>query len=751
MADEPKQNSTNATPSSEAQDAATVLAGRMTTPLDRTLETASNAYAGMLTNAMRSPGGGSGVAGAKQRQVTEEISRIPQDRQAAMAKFEAEHPEPKPVHLEAWTKKPPEPDPVRQFGSVASGLAILAGALTRTPLTTALNASAEAMKAMRTNDLRAYEDAKSTWKENADIALKNSEQEWKSYTNAYDKMKTNWSEYRADLTTAATAWGNVAATQHADDAATWSHLSALGTAIKGLRENRDQMETDGKNKAWEIGRAAEILEAQGLKPGSASEQQIKAAQAQAAIDREIAVKTAGARQTSEQQAVASYMSAHPGVPYDQARAAVAGEVTAAKGTAGNPYSNAGRRKTISDQLIKDDPELANDPTKLDAMVTRALNVAGIKPGSEAEFLNETSEDLVKKNPDMSKADADAQARAVLKQTKGDPTYAAVFKATADANPNMTTGEVALATVRSIAAAKAAGGVEGKQAVPSGLDAAAKSAAAVAYLETGRLPSGYQSGSMRTEVMNEAAKIMTQAGLTPAQVQALAPERKAVATSLTKNVVFESNIARGVKELDSMFDQAAFYMKDLPIHQIQKVNEALLAGLNYVGSSDANNYKIAMQNVALLYGRLQAGPSSNAMLPVEVIKLGMGRFGTSLSPDQFAGERVALHTEAENILAKTQDEINYDKRQLENFGLTLNTFGDRRPEGTPTILPASAPATGGTTPGAPARARSKDELLSTAPRFDNDKDADSAGDAGRIKPGTVININNKLFVWTPKKP
>ena len=145
----------------------------MTTPLDRTLETASNAYAGMLTNAMRSPGGGSGVAGAKQRQVTEEISRIPQDRQAAMAKFEAEHPEPKPVHLEAWTKKPPEPDPVRQFGSVASGLARLAGALTRTPLTTALNASAEAMKAMRTNDLRAYEDAKSTWKENADIALKN--------------------------------------------------------------------------------------------------------------------------------------------------------------------------------------------------------------------------------------------------------------------------------------------------------------------------------------------------------------------------------------------------------------------------------------------------------------------------------------------------------------------------------------------------------------------------------------------------
>jgi hypothetical protein len=232
-------------------------------------------------------------------------------------------------------------------------------------------------------------------------------------------------------------------------------------------------------------------------------------------------------------------------------------------------------------------------------------------------------------------------------------------------------------------------------VPSNLDDAAIDYAAQEYMNSGKLPSGFSSGQMKTEVINRAASVMQAAGITPAQFSALAPERKAVAAALTKNVAFESNIARGVKELDAMLDQAAFWAKDLPITTFQKVNEALLTGEIYVGNAEANNYKIAMQNVALLYGRLQAGPTSNAMLPVEVIKMGMNRFGTALSPAQFEGERVTLHTEAENILAKTQDEINNGKRQLESFGLTLSTSGYQRPAGTPTILPGgAAPAPGG---------------------------------------------------------
>jgi len=688
MAEPTSNGAPTASTAPDAADAATVLAGRMSTPFDQTIDAASRAYAGMVTSAMSHPGGGSGVAGVKQRQIAEQLDKLPQQHQAERAKFEAEHPEPKPVHLEAWTKKPPEPDPVRQFGSLASGLAILAGALTRTPLTTALNASAEAMKAIRSNDLRAYEDAKNTWKDNADIALKNSEQEWKAYSNAYEKMKTNWAEGRADLTTAATAWGNVAATQHADDSATWAHMSALGAAVKELRQNRDQMEEDSKKKAWEIQRAAEILGEKGINPGSATEQQIKAAQSQAGIDREVMLKTVTARQTAEQQAIAARM-ARTGQSYDSARADVAAEMSAAKGASANPHSNAGRRKTISESLIKDNPNLANDPLALDAQVTRALNVAGIKPGSEAEFLTETAADLIAKDPNLSKPAADAQARVLLKQTKEDPAFARLFQATAAANPNMTTGDVTTATIRSLAAAKAGGAVEGRQAVHSNLDDAAIDYAAQEYINTGKLPSGYSSGQMKTEVINRAASVMQAAGITPAQFSALAPERKAVAASLAKNVAFESNIARGVKELDAMLDQAKFWATDLPIGTFQKVNEALLAGETYFGSAEANNYKIAMQNVALLYGRLQSGPMSNAMLPVAVIQQGMSRFGTMLAPAQFEGERVALHIEAENMLAKTQDEINNGKRQLESFGLTLSTSGYQRPEGTPTILPGGA--------------------------------------------------------------
>ena len=72
-----------------------------------------------------------------------------------------------------WQGKPPEFDAAQAFGSTASVMGILLGALTRAPLTASLNASAAAMTALRQNDLMKYKEAKETWEKNTELAMKN--------------------------------------------------------------------------------------------------------------------------------------------------------------------------------------------------------------------------------------------------------------------------------------------------------------------------------------------------------------------------------------------------------------------------------------------------------------------------------------------------------------------------------------------------------------------------------------------------
>jgi len=143
---------------------------------------------------------------------------------------------PNAVQIEPWTKKRPEADPVREFGSWASGLAILAGALTRTPMTTALNASAEAMKAIRAGDLATYEDQKKTWQENIDIAIKNAELQYKAYDLAYKEGRDTYADRMAAITTAATTFHNDGMLRIAQQGAADSHISALQTqTLNGIK------------------------------------------------------------------------------------------------------------------------------------------------------------------------------------------------------------------------------------------------------------------------------------------------------------------------------------------------------------------------------------------------------------------------------------------------------------------------------------------------------------------------------------
>jgi hypothetical protein len=147
-------------------------------------------------------------------------------REAARKSFDTAHPAPQKPNMQPWSQKMPEHDPVRAFGSWASVFGVLVGAMARAPLATSLNASASAMEAMRRGDLATYEDAKKTWKDNSEMAVKNAEWEWKAYQDAWGKFDKNWGEREADVKTVAALANNAAMLKISGAQAADSHITA---------------------------------------------------------------------------------------------------------------------------------------------------------------------------------------------------------------------------------------------------------------------------------------------------------------------------------------------------------------------------------------------------------------------------------------------------------------------------------------------------------------------------------------------
>lgn len=167
-----------------------------------------------------------------------------QGERQALRDFEQQHPFPHP-DIKPWTEKPPENNPMQRFGSWASVVGILAGALTKTPLTSSLNASAAAMNAFRKNDMDAYEEAKTAWKENTDIAIKNAEWETKGYQNAFELMKTDQALGQAAAQTiAATAENHaaMAAIKSGDLKTLWSITEGMQRLAGEGQERSQRME-----------------------------------------------------------------------------------------------------------------------------------------------------------------------------------------------------------------------------------------------------------------------------------------------------------------------------------------------------------------------------------------------------------------------------------------------------------------------------------------------------------------------------
>lgn len=186
-----------------------------------------------------------------------------------------------------------------------------------------------------------------------------------------------------------------------------------------------------------------------------------------------------------------------------------------------------------------------------------------------------------------------------------------------------------------------------------LTAEAKTAVAYRYIVTGQIAAGFDK-NLRADVMNEAAEILKKVGLTPEQFATLPQQKKADAQALARDVSWMDGIERQQELMRGMIPIVEGWMKQLPLTEIQRVNGLIISGAQEFGNPAAQAYGNAMTTLAMEYGRLTAGPQSAAMLPVEVVKLGMNRF-QHLTPDQFGAEKVLIQQEADNSV-KAQTKI-----------------------------------------------------------------------------------------------
>lgn len=135
---------------------------------------------------------------AKKDAAIQEIKNAAVQRDAAQAPLAARMAEvPKPADP-AYTKLPEAPRhlPMSQqemgdFMSTMFAFAAIGGAMTRTPMTTALNAFSSAMKGLQEGDAEKFKRDSAAFKQNMDAAVAKNQQAHQEYTDAWSKNKNS--------------------------------------------------------------------------------------------------------------------------------------------------------------------------------------------------------------------------------------------------------------------------------------------------------------------------------------------------------------------------------------------------------------------------------------------------------------------------------------------------------------------------------------------------------------------------------
>lgn len=168
--------------------------------------------------------------------------------------------------------------------------------------------------------------------------------------------------------------------------------------------------------------------------------------------------------------------------------------------------------------------------------------------------------------------------------------------------------------------------------------------------------GTASAQQRAQVYEARARIGKGLGLTEQEMAMLPQDNKVKMKAVGNLVNWEATVSRAAEKLDLDLKVAIDYAKKLPLSTVQMVNKGVIAGMKEFNDPDANAYATALNSVRLEYSRLMAGPTSNAMLPVEAMKRGNELLSAGVDVPSLEEIGRQMRRDAENTKIATRHQI-----------------------------------------------------------------------------------------------
>ena len=206
----------------------------------------------------------------------------------------------------------------------------------------------------------------------------------------------------------------------------------------------------------------------------------------------------------------------------------------------------------------------------------------------------------------------------------------------------------------------------KAAPKTGLSEDALEMDAYSRLFFGKYPPGMGGKEDKEAVDNRAAELAKKIGISYLDVAFLPADKKMQAQALAKDIIWYDGTRRSQNIVEGQLPIVQEYLDKMPLTEIRTINKGIMEGATEFGSAEANNYAQAMTTLAFEWGRLEAGPQSIAMLPIEVINVGMKRF-VNVTPHQFRGERELLPKEAQNFVTSQKRVMDDRRKEFRDIG------------------------------------------------------------------------------------
>lgn len=151
--------------------------------------------------------------------------------------------------------------PFETFGSAGAILGVAASLFTHTPAVNAMNALSGAINAVKANDEKAYQTAYDAWKENTHLALERHEAEYKDFSAAMEKAKSDPAMMQQELAVYSAKYDDKIAAAHnalGDYATLETVKNAQNSAALQWAEARPKIEAEhekavlafGMDKEW---------------------------------------------------------------------------------------------------------------------------------------------------------------------------------------------------------------------------------------------------------------------------------------------------------------------------------------------------------------------------------------------------------------------------------------------------------------------------------------------------------------------